>query len=84
MRLPRDSSTLQDVGNSSYLGLLSIFRLEMVGYVRVPVKRPSPRQGHEVSRKKESSPRRRVCSPRRRGPPRRGYVCLGESKDMNF
>ena len=32
------------------------------------------RQGHGVSRKKESSPRRRSL-------PRRGYVCLGELED---
>ena len=30
------------------------------------------------SRKKESSPRQRRCSLRRRGPPRRGIVHLGE------
>ena len=31
--------------------------------------------------KKESSPRQRWCSPRRRGPPRRGSVHLGELED---
>ena len=30
-RLPRVPSTLQEVGNSSYLGLFSILGLEMVG-----------------------------------------------------
>ena len=31
MRLPRIPSMLHEVENSSYLGLFSIFRLEMVG-----------------------------------------------------
>ena len=44
MRLPRVSCTLQEVRNSSYLGLFSIFFwLEMVD-VRVSFRRPSPRR----------------------------------------
>ena len=31
MRLPRVSTMLQEVGDSSYFGLFSIFGLEMVG-----------------------------------------------------
>ena len=39
-----------------------------------------PRGGHKVFRKKESSPRRRWCSPRRRAS-RHGYVRLSEPDD---
>ena len=42
-RLPRVSSTLQEVGNPSYLGLFAIFELEMVD-VRVLVRRSPPRR----------------------------------------
>ena len=50
-----------------------------------PVGRPSPRRGHEASLgRKGSLPRQRKCSPRRRGPPRRGNVSLGEPEDGSF
>ena len=75
-RLLRVSFTLQEVENSS-----SLVYFPFLGYkwsnVRVPVERPSPRRGHVVSRKKESSPRRR-------DPPRRGNVRLGELEDRKW
>ena len=46
-RLPRVLSMLQEVRNSSYLVYFSFLDHKMVwSDVRVPVGRPSPRQGH--------------------------------------
>ena len=62
-RLPRDSFTLHKVGNSSYFVYFP-FLAEKWSDVQVPAGRPSPSQGNGISRKKESSPRRRWCSPK--------------------
>ena len=56
-RLPRDSSTIQEVRNSSYLGLFSIFGWKWSN-VRVPVGRPSPRRAEHCLGKDTGSPGR--------------------------
>ena len=66
MRLPRISFTLQEVGNSSNLGLFSIFwkKYGRLFEFRFHALRLGEDKG--FSRKKEPSPRRRRCSPRQR------------------